>query len=143
MRRFFYSTTNDIRFKRYHLEEGETEPTFSIFEKFRSQGVTDYVVSFHPYGREGRYLWAELPSVVPGVVSAFSTRRFGGFSDQELAYLEALTGPLAMCVKASTTHELAQTVLKHLFGKLLRKPGVGRSSGTWRRQAYRLCALVF
>ena len=113
---FFHSTVNKIQFKRYHLEEGETEPTFSIFEKFRSQGVTDYVVSCHLYGREGRFLWAELPSVAPGVVSAFSTRRHGGFTDQELAYLEALTRPLAMCVKASTTHELAQTVLSTYLG---------------------------
>ena len=113
---FFYVIVNNIRLKRFHLEEGETDPTFAIFDKFRAQGVTDYVVSFHPYGREGKFLWAELPSVVPGVTSAFSTRRYGGFTDQELAYLEALTWPLAMCVKASTTHELAQTVLNTYLG---------------------------
>jgi adenylate cyclase len=107
---------NNIPFTRYHLEEGDTDPTFPIFEKFRAQGVTDYVVSFLPYGREKRVLWADLPDVGRGVVSAYSTRRFGGFSNQELEYLEALTRPLAMCVKAATTHELAETVLNTYLG---------------------------
>ena len=113
---FFYATTNNIPFERYHLENGEQSRSFPIFERLRSQGVTDYLVAFHSYQLDGKILWADLPSVIRGVCCSFSTRRIGGFSDREIEYLRALTRPLALCVKAGTTHELAQTVLNTYLG---------------------------
>ena len=78
--------------------------------------MTDYLVAFHPYGLDGKVLWADLPAATRGVVSSFSTRRIGGFDPHEIEYLRSLTLPLSFCVKANMTRELAQTVLDTYLG---------------------------
>jgi adenylate cyclase len=113
---FFYSTKNNIPFERYHIEENDLVRTLPIFDKFRQQGVTDYLVAFHPYGRDGRVLWADLPDVTRGVVTSFSTRKIGGFDPHEIEYLRALTLPLSFCVKSDMVRELSQTVLDTYLG---------------------------
>jgi len=114
---FYHAITNNISFERFKLEDDTTTQPFPIFEKFRNQGVTDYIVAFHSYGREEEILWADLPPGMQGILCSFSTRRIGGFTDREIEYLRALTRPLSLSVKASTTHELAQTVLDTYLGR--------------------------
>ena len=113
---FFHAAKNNIPFERYYLEDDDTASAFPILERLRAQGVTDYLVAFHSYGREDEILWADLPPGLQGIISSFSTRRIGGFNDREIDYLRALTRPLSLSVKASTTHELAQTVLDTYLG---------------------------
>jgi adenylate cyclase len=113
---FFYASESKTQFERYHIESGDLQRSFPIFEKFRAQGVTDYVIAFHHYGDDGKILWADLPSITRGVVLAISTRRIGGFEYSEIEYLRALTLPLCFCVKASMTRDLAQTVLDTYLG---------------------------
>lgn len=115
-RRFFYSTKNNIPIERYHIEENDLVRTFPIFDKFRQQGVTDYLVAFHPCGRDSRVLWADLPDVTRGVVTSLSTRKIGGFDPHEIEYLRALTLPLSFCVKSDMVRELSQTVLDTYLG---------------------------
>ena len=113
---FFYSSVNQLPFERYHIEGGDLEREFPIFNKFRTQGVTDYIVAFHPYGLDGKILWADLPSVTRGVVISFSTRRIGGFDPYQIEYLRALTQPIFFCVKANMIRDLGQTVLDTYLG---------------------------
>ena len=113
---FFYSIINKLPFERYHIEENDIKRSFPIFDKFRAQGVTDYLVAFHPYGLDGKVLWADLPAITRGVASSFTTRKIGGFDPHEIEYLRSLTLPLSFCVKAIMNRELAQTVLNTYLG---------------------------
>ena len=113
---FYYSLINKLPFERYHFESDDLPRSFPMFDKFRDQGVTDYLVAFHPYGLDDKVIWADLPDATRGVICSFSTRRRGGFGPSEIEYLRALTLPLSFCVKADTTRELAQTVLDTYLG---------------------------
>lgn len=113
---FFYSTVNKLPFERYFIEEDDLPRSFPIFEKLKEQGVTDYLVTFHPFGLDGKTLWADLPLVTRSVVISFSTCRIGGFDPQQIEYLRALTLPLSFCLKADLVRELSQTVLDTYLG---------------------------
>lgn len=113
---FFDALANRIAFKRYRLEDPDLAPDYSILQRFRDDGVTDYLVFDHSFGREDAVLWADLPPGMQGVVCSFSTCRIGGFTDDEIAYLEALTRPLALSVKVRTTNDLARTILDTYLG---------------------------
>ena len=113
---FFQAGKNNIPFQRFYLETDNTASQYPILDRLRRQGVTDYLVAFHSYGRDDEILWAELPPGLHGVMCSFSTRRIGGFTDREIEYLRALTRPLSLSVKAGLTHELAETVLDTYLG---------------------------
>ncbi len=113
---FFHMLNNGIPFMRYRLEDGELDLEFPIFARLRDQGVTDYLVFFHSYGRQNEVQWADLPSGMEGVISSFSTRRIGGFTEAEIKYLQALAMPLALAIKSTTTYDLAKTLLDTYLG---------------------------
>ena len=113
---YFHLITDNIPFERYHIEADNLETSYPMFEKFREQGVTDYLVAFHGYGLDGRTLWADLPNVSRGVASSFSTRRIGGFESHEIEYLRSLSLPLSFCIKEAMARELSQTVLDTYLG---------------------------
>ncbi|NQU72078.1 MAG: adenylate/guanylate cyclase domain-containing protein [Rhodospirillales bacterium] len=115
---FYHMAANDIPFLRCRLDQGKLEHEFPIFDSFRADGVTDYFGFFHSYGRTGEVLWADLPPGLEGVLGSFATRRLDGFSDEEIAYLEALSTPLALTVKSTTTYGLAKALLETFLGKL-------------------------
>lgn len=115
---FFHLASDGIPFLRCRLDQGPLEREFPIFETLRAAGVTDYLCFFQSYGRTGEVLWADLPPGLEGVLGSFATRRLGGFADEEIAYLEALTTPLALTIKSTTTYGLAKTLLETFLGKL-------------------------
>jgi adenylate cyclase len=51
-----------------------------------------------------------------GALGAFSTRRFGGFTDMEAGYLESLASVLGLVIKVKTTQLLADTVMGTYLG---------------------------
>lgn len=113
---FFSVLENKSPLTRFNLNSDDVVSQFPIFENFKEEGITDYMVSFRPFGIEEKYLWANLPTIGRGICVGFSTRNICGFSDKEIEYLHALTLPLALAVKARTTHELAETVLNTYLG---------------------------
>ncbi len=113
---FFHMLANAIPSMRYRLEDGELDLEFPIFGRLRDQGVTDYLVFFHTYGRQNEVQWADLPSGMEGVISSFATRRIGGFTDMEIEYLQALATPLSLAIKSTTTYDLAKTLLDTYLG---------------------------
>lgn len=112
---FFNSLSKGLPSVRHRLDGDEPLP-FPILETLREEGVTDYLVFYHDYGRRDRSLWEGLPQGLEGAVSSFSTRRLTGFSDSEVEYLQALNALLALIVKAKTTHELSMTLLDTYLG---------------------------
>ncbi len=114
---FFHMPANSITFLRQSLEQAEPEQNFPLFERLRAAGNTDYFAFFQSYGNTEELLWADLPPGMAGVLGAFSTRRTGGFADMEIEYLKAMSMPLAMAIKATTTYDLAQVLLDTYLGK--------------------------
>jgi adenylate cyclase len=115
---FYYLASSDIPFLRCRLDQGPLDNEFPIFDTLRADGVTDYLAFFHSYGRTGGALWADLPEGMEGVLGSFSTKRLDGFADDEVAYLKALSTPLSLTVKSTTTYELAKALMETFLGKM-------------------------
>lgn len=114
---FFQMASTGVPFLHQRLEQPDLKQNFPIFDRLRATGNTDYFAFFQSYGHTEEILWADLPPGIAGVLGAFSTRRSGGFSDMEIAYLKAMSMPLAMAIKATTTYDLAQALLDTYLGK--------------------------
>ena len=117
MRHFSGQHQTRLDFYRFELGAGEVEPEFPIFERLRSEGVSDYLLFFESYGRTTDMLWADLPAGMEGVCLSVSTNRIGGFSEFEIGYLKALMRPLALSVKSANTHLLAKELLDTYLGR--------------------------
>ena len=115
---YFQAATDDLALQRFRLEQPTLDMEYPIFEELRAAGVTDYILFYRNYGRRDVGLWAGLPIGIEGALGSFSTRRLGGFSDLEVAYLQALVTPLALVIKAKTDRELTRTLLDTYLGKL-------------------------
>tara|TARA_R110002167_G_scaffold24641_5_gene86376 strand:- start:297 stop:1514 length:1218 start_codon:yes stop_codon:yes gene_type:complete len=114
---FYWAISTPSPFLRFPLGAGPVEPEFPIFERLRAEGVTDYLLFFESYGRNTDVQWADLPSGAEGIILSLASRRSGGFTDYELAYVTALMRPFALCVKSLTTHSLARALLDTYLGK--------------------------
>ncbi|MGE0255406.1 MAG: adenylate/guanylate cyclase domain-containing protein [Alphaproteobacteria bacterium] len=113
---FYRLLSEQIEFYRQRLDE-PAERDFPLFERLRAQRVTDYFAFFRSYGRTDEVKWADLPPGVEGVLGSFSTRRIGGFTDFEIDYLKALSLPMALAVKSTTTYQLASALLDAYLGR--------------------------
>ena len=114
---FFHMASRGMTFLRQSLEQPVSEENYPIFDRLRATGNTDYFAFFQSYGHTEEMLWADLPPGMAGVLGAFSTRRTGGFAELEIAYLKAMSMPLAMAIKATWTYDLAQALLDTYLGK--------------------------
>ena len=114
---FFHMAANGILFERYLIEQRELEKEYPIFDRLRATGTTDYFAFFQSYGNTEDLLWADLPPGMAGVLGAFSTRRAGGFAELEIEYLKAMSVPLAMAIKETTTYDLSKALLDTYLGK--------------------------
>ncbi len=114
---FFWAVKNQVPFHRFKLEDGPTAPNFPLIDRLREDGITDYLLFFETYGREDNPVWADLPSGVEGVLLSLATHRIGGFTDLEIEYLRALMRPLSLCIKSSTTYQLARALLDTYLGQ--------------------------
>jgi len=113
---FFHSVLHQEPFIRYRLEDGPCEPEFPIFDKFRAAGMTDYLTYYFFYGNRDKAIWADLPPGIEGIAMSFSTRSIGGFADDEIDLINAISSPLALTAKLINTHELSRTILDSYLG---------------------------
>ena len=114
---FFWAMSEHVPFRQFRFGEGAVTPDFLIFERLRSEGVTDYLLFFESYDRKLDPIWADLPSGMEGVILFVSTCRKGGFAGMEIAYLQAMMRPLTLNIKSSTTHELSRALLDTYLGR--------------------------
>lgn len=114
---FFHMATNRIPFMHQPLYESPAEREYPIYNRLRANGVTDYFAFFQSYGRTEEVKWADLPPGLEGVLGSFSTRRIGGFAELEIEYLKALSLPLSLSVKSTTTYDLANALLDAYLGR--------------------------
>ncbi|WP_322515790.1 adenylate/guanylate cyclase domain-containing protein [Rhodopseudomonas palustris] len=112
--KLMYDTGVEVRFR---LDDPVSR-TFPFFDDMRREGVTDYLA---------------LPlKFMDGSIngSSFSTRRPGGFSDDELVALRRLTGPLARLIEVISLRAIATTLLDTYVGN---RAGARILSGQIRR----------
>ncbi|MFP6773692.1 MAG: adenylate/guanylate cyclase domain-containing protein [Alphaproteobacteria bacterium] len=114
---FFWALTKKSSFQRIRLDSGPTEPRFPLLDRLQDEGVTDYLLFFESYGRKDSQVCSDLPTGTEGVLLSLATHRIGGFSEFEINYLRALMRPLSLCIKASTTYQLARALLDTYLGQ--------------------------
>lgn len=90
---------------------------FPIFQKLSDQGVTGYAAFSRTFGR-GRAVLPGAPDHAEGAVISFCTRRFSGFSQEDLDALERLIMPLCACVRVATDRLLVTELLETYLGRI-------------------------
>jgi adenylate cyclase len=111
---YFWVSSENVPFQHFPLER-DGALRFPQLERYREEGLTDYLVAFRSY-ESGRSPWAELPTTLEGVVTSFATRKPGGFTSEQRDLIEALTLPLSLAIKVANTKQLAVTVLDTYLG---------------------------
>ena len=114
---FNWLESKAIPFLRCRLDVEDGGPSFPIFDRFRSQGMTDYFAFFRSNGRPRRLAWSDLPPGTDGIVGAWTTRQAGGFTDAQIAGLKAISRPLALTIKAVSADDLTATLLDTYLGR--------------------------
>jgi adenylate cyclase len=84
---------------------------FPLLEEFRQGGATDYLAQRTWFGLNGT-----LDAKKTGLISSWTTRRPGGFSDADLAVLEHLMPRLALALQARLGHDIAVNLLDAYVG---------------------------
>lgn len=110
---------------------------FPMLEEFAADGFTDYIARvsyFDSFRSSADPAFADLSGGKTGVVLSWATRGEGGFSEQELAAIRWLTGPLAVITKMVDQRVIAQTLAECYIG---RDAGPRVLSGAVRRGDFR------
>jgi adenylate cyclase len=84
---------------------------YPVLEEFRDEGLTDwigFVIAFDEAGHDG-------------MVSSWSTRRSGGFSDTHLTALKFLQRPFAVAIKIAAQEAIAGNVVHTYLGPVAGK----------------------
>ncbi|MBT6442913.1 MAG: adenylate/guanylate cyclase domain-containing protein [Alphaproteobacteria bacterium] len=116
---YFDLMVTNRRFVHYRLTDADNpDLQGEVYQTFRDRGMVDYLGFFETYGRPDAVLWAELPAGIEGVVGSFMTRRASGFTDDEVAYIKALSRTFALAVKTATTQMLSRVMLETYLGKV-------------------------
>ncbi|WP_274627193.1 adenylate/guanylate cyclase domain-containing protein [Arvimicrobium flavum] len=95
---------------RCRLEAGETHD-YSALEELREQGQTDYFAIVH------RFRDSEVLDEVYAFYARWTTRRQGGFSDDEIIALERLSVLLGLAIRAAAQARLARTLVEAYLGR--------------------------
>ena len=116
---FFHAQSNNIAFSRYRLIDGPCDPEFPVFARLRDDGISDYCVSFQPVGMPAPVHSpnnGETIGAAEGVLTSFATNRTSGFSDADLALIQATAPALAFVVKADSARGLSAVMLDTYLG---------------------------
>jgi adenylate cyclase len=89
----------------------ETEAEFPALRTHREEGMTDYV------GILNRFAAAGVIGELDCILSAWTTDRPAGFSDDEIATLRRLVPFLAIAVKCTALAEIAETLVGTYLGR--------------------------
>jgi adenylate cyclase len=84
---------------------------FPLLEEFRQGGATDYLAQRTWFGVNGT-----LDDKKTGLISSWTTRRPGGFTDADLAALQHLMPRLALALQARLGYDIAVNLLDTYVG---------------------------
>ena len=107
---FHYMSENGLTYLRQRLNE-PAEHDFQIYDDFRAEGATDYVVNVIAFAMDG------VESSESGMLFSATTDRPGGFSTGQIELLREQLQILGLAVRAAATHKTALDVLAAYLGK--------------------------
>jgi adenylate cyclase len=96
---------------RRRLDAGSDQRDFPVLEEFFALGATDYAAYLFIYGDGGDR------SQGTGIVYSFTTDRKDGFSDDDVALLQATLPALSLAMKAHAGHVIAAGLLGTYLGE--------------------------
>lgn len=102
---------------RRRIETGPEARDFPVLEEFFGLGATDYVAYLFVYGKEGERSSEGDRSQGMGIVYSFAADRKGGFSEDDLALLQATLPALSLAMKAHASHVIAAGLLGTYLGE--------------------------
>lgn len=102
---------NEIRQLRRRLAGPDAKLDFSVLEEFAAEGFADY------YARLYGFALGAGAGRQPGNLSRWLTREDGGFSDDDIAIIEALIPPLSLALQVSIDREIAENLLDAYLGR--------------------------
>jgi adenylate cyclase len=83
---------------------------FPLLEQFRQDGATDYLAQRTRFGVNG------VVDDQTGLISSWTTKRPGGFADDDIAALKHLMPRLALALQARLGHDIAVNLLDTYVG---------------------------
>jgi adenylate cyclase len=101
----FYRIYNGAPIVRAPIVQGSETFEFSILRDLAAEGATDYVALALRLG-DGNVC-----------ASSFVTRKPGGFADADIATLESLLDPLAMCMEVHFQRHVARSLVQTYLGR--------------------------
>lgn len=99
---------------RRRLTGPESRLDFPVFEDFRKNGATDWMGLAFSFG------WQESHTSMEnqvGLISSWVCDAPGGFTEQHIHTLDHLVPFLALAIKATTTHQMARSILMTYLGR--------------------------
>ncbi len=106
----FYRLVRDRETRlRRRLDGNAAVVDFPILHQFKAEGITDYYVTLEAFGDVATKDFETDP--LPGVAASWSTARPGGFTEDELATIDALLPVVALVTyRLSLTHVARSTL---------------------------------
>lgn len=104
--------TNNLTYLRQTLDRPNDPLAFPVFDEFAAEGMTDYIASAEGFGWFSDY----VPGGQFGILASWTTKRPGGFREEDAAALHLMTSPLALAVKSAFMDTIAHDVLGAYLG---------------------------
>ena len=108
---FAYMWRHDVMRLRERLSDGDHPTRFPLLEEFRAQGASDYYALQIRFGEEAR------PGPTNRLISSWVTDRPEGFSEAEIAALDALFPALALAINRGATQRAFESVVTAYLGR--------------------------
>ena len=112
----------DIRRMRRRFKGPEATLHYPVLEEFATEGFTDFyarIYGFAPGARRGGTRRAGAgQSKQTGNLNRWMTRRDTGFTDAEIATIDALIPPLALALQVCIDREIAENILDAYLGRI-------------------------
>ncbi len=108
---FAYMWRHDVMRLRERLSDSDHPTRFPLLEEFRAQGASDYYALQIRFGEEAR------PGPTNRLISSWVTDRPEGFSEAEIAALDALFPALALAVNRGATQRAFESVVTAYLGR--------------------------
>ncbi len=108
---FAYMWRHDVMRLRERLWESNAPTRFPLLDEFREQGASDYYALQIRFGEEAR------PGPTNRLISSWVTDRPEGFSEPEIAALDALFPALALAINRGATQRAFESVVTAYLGR--------------------------
>ncbi|MEM8588103.1 MAG: adenylate/guanylate cyclase domain-containing protein [Pseudomonadota bacterium] len=99
------------------LTDPETVAEYALFQKLSEAGVTAYAAFQQNFGA-GRVDLPYEALMMHGAMLSYCTRRFSGFTDENLAGLRRILPAIFACVRVATDRQLVNVLLETYLGRI-------------------------